>query len=99
MPENVGMAGEAILRNPGVTMLWTTRSYSPFSDGRGGVLFEMGDPIEVQWLREGREATRAEVDYSIETGLPALRALAEKEPGAVDELEQCIARLSPSLPP
>jgi hypothetical protein len=73
--ETAEQPGHALLRNPGVAAVWICRSYRPFEDGRGGVLFEMGDPVEVLWFREGRPATRAEVARSIETGLPSLEAL------------------------
>lgn len=98
MPDVVPMAGMAILRNPGVTMLWTTRDYSLFGDGKGGMLFRMGEPSEVFWFREGRPATRGEVETSIEEGLPALRSMAETQPGALAELERFITRLKPRLP-
>lgn len=37
LPENIVEApGFAIRRNPGVTLLWTTKGYTLFGDGRGG---------------------------------------------------------------
>ena len=74
------VAGEMIPRNPGVTLLWTTRTYSIFRDPAGKPLIEIGDPSAVAWYREGRTATRAEVEESITTGLPFLLAACEKEP-------------------
>lgn len=70
--------GVAIERNPGVTLVWITRSYKPFrvpaqTGAAPGVLFEIGEPIECLWFAEGRAATRTEVLLSIETGLPALQ--------------------------
>jgi hypothetical protein len=64
--------GVMIRRNPGVALVWSTKTYRPFEDGMGGVLFEMGPPVETQWFAEGREATRAEVLVSFECGLPEL---------------------------
>lgn len=66
--------GIAIERNPGVMLLWSTKSYERFEDGmgRGGKLFRLGDPVTVSWWREGRPATRQECVESIETGMPAL---------------------------
>jgi hypothetical protein len=75
-----GIAGEMIERNPGVTLLWTTRRYTLFDDGRGKPLIEIGDPESVVWLRLGRPATRAEVVEAIDTGLPRLEAACEQEP-------------------
>lgn len=63
-------AGFMIRRNPGVMMLWVTRGYKTFQ--ANGVLFKIGEPEHVEWWREGRAATRAEVEESVATGLPAL---------------------------
>lgn len=73
------VAGDMIPRNPGVTLLWTTRSYSIFLDTAGKPLIEIGDPSAVAWYREGRAATRTEVDESIVTGLPFLVSACDKE--------------------
>lgn len=76
-------AGNMIRRNPGVTLLWTTRNYSLFGDGCGGTLFRVGDPTELEWFCEGRPATRAEVAESVRTGLPALESIAKDQDGPV----------------
>lgn len=69
-----------IMRNPGVICLWITKSYKPYRvPGEQGILIEIGDPVGVTWWAQGRAATRAEVMHSIDTGLPALRILAEKD--------------------
>lgn len=92
-------AGVGLKRNPGVVCVWTTRSYKPFSDGKGGVLFRLGDPEEIEWYAEGRTATRAEILASIESGLPLLREVAEQEgPEAVFALGQYVARGMQLLP-
>lgn len=81
-------AGTMIRRNPGVALVWVTKSFTLFRSHGGGVLFEVGTPEEVRWFAEGRTATRAEVVASMESGLPLLRAEAEAEsPTAVRELE------------
>jgi len=81
--------GHSIRRNPGVVLLWTTRSYSLFRDGKGGVLLQMGDPTRVEWYAEGKpNATRAQVLRSIETGLPFLEELAREQPGAMEALHR-----------
>lgn len=78
--------GFAIMRNPGVTLLWTTRGYHLFGDGKGGKLIRIDSADRVEWYAEGRLATRAAVAHSVATGLPALMELAEAqdrdEPGA-----------------
>lgn len=82
------VAGIAILRNPGVTLLWTTRRFSMFRDGNGGVLFDVGEPVSLAWYAQGRQATRAEVEESIRTGLPILEEMARQEEGAMEELHK-----------
>ena len=88
LPEEATVAGTMIVRNPGVVAIWTTKSpgfhllVTPT-----GILFQIQDPVAVSWWREGRAATRAEVQESIESGLPALRDIAARQgPLAVDEL-------------
>lgn len=89
LPEEAASpAGFMIPRNPGVTCLWVTEHYRPFRAGNGW-LFQIGDPTSVEWWARGREATRAEVDESIRTGLPALQSMAEEEgPAAVEKLRR-----------
>jgi len=71
--------GLPLHRNPGVVCLWTTRTYQPFGDGKGGVLFRVGDPTSTAWYCEGRPATLGEVEASLTTGLPALQEVADRE--------------------
>ncbi|MBA3354982.1 MAG: hypothetical protein H0U18_03390 [Pyrinomonadaceae bacterium] len=77
------MAGIGLTRNPGVAGLWTVESYSTFGDGKGGVLFHIGEPYRcVEWYCMGRLATREEVIDSVASGMPLL-------------LEQCDAEETP----
>jgi hypothetical protein len=82
-------AGEMIKRNPGVTLIWITESYDIYRDElRGGVrglLFRLGDPLEVTFWCEGRPALRHEVVESIESGYPILENMALQE--GVDALK------------
>lgn len=104
LPEGVvDAAGEPILRNPGVALVWSTRDWKPFAapraDGGQGVLFTFGEPTETLWFAQGRAATREEVERSIETGLPLLRELAEAEgPKALAALDAFVARAQKYLP-
>lgn len=93
-------AGIPIDRNPGVALVWTTRHYGVFEDGKGKYLFNIGDPIDLAWWCEGRPATRAEIEESIETGLPILRKVAREQDGPEGEveLEQMITRARTLLP-
>jgi hypothetical protein len=70
--------GSMVERNPGVALVWTTSTFQVMRMG-GGALFRVGRPEAVQWFAEGREATRAEVLASIESGLPYLQAEADRE--------------------
>jgi len=81
-----GAPGIALTRNPGVSLLWTVESYRPFDAGNG-MLIDVGTPLSVAFFANGREATRAEVVESVESGLPKLMELAEQDgPAAVAEL-------------
>lgn len=89
LPENYSEpAGEMIERNPGVTLVWVTRSYE-IERHDDGMLFRIGRPTGVAWWAEGRPATRAEVLASIDSGLPLLREMAWQDgPDAVAALER-----------
>lgn len=82
LPEGSEPAGgEMIERNPGVTAVWATRRsrVELFSDGKGGALFNIGEPVSVSWWREGRPATVEEVRDSVDSGMPALREMCESD--------------------
>ena len=91
LPADAGNpAGFSIRRNPGVALVWVTRyrAWKTFRDDRGGTLFDIGEPREALWFARGREATRAEVLASVDSGLPILREMAERDgPAAVAMLE------------
>jgi hypothetical protein len=93
MPDNkVEAAGFGLKRNPGVACLWISKQYpKPFraQAGQQGVLFELGNPVETIWYREGRLATRAEVEEAVSEGLPNLLTPATEEgPEAVAALKR-----------
>ncbi len=90
LPEGAQKAdGIPLERNPGVTLLWVTKSYWPLSDQMGGYLFSLGPPEQTLWFREGRPAARAEILESIEGGLVEVRKIAEQEgPLAIKALEK-----------
>jgi hypothetical protein len=102
MPEGTVVSGEMIRRNPGIALVWSTRDWRPFraprSDGGQGVLFAFGDPSETLWFREGRAATRAEVDESIRTGLPLLEEMADQQDGGRAALAKFVERAQRYLP-
>ncbi|PHJ65042.1 hypothetical protein VF04_04480 [Nostoc linckia z7] len=79
LPDNIKEPGGiAIARQPGVTCLWITKSYKVINAGNG-VVFKIGNPLKVEWFREGRQATREEVLESIDSGYPILMDMAIKE--------------------
>lgn len=94
------MPGEPIMRNPGVALTWTTRKYTPFDDGSGGLLLELGESEELHWFACGRKATREEILASIESGLPILRQRAAESDGADGQaaLERAIERAMMLVP-
>jgi hypothetical protein len=89
MPAGTVMGGVGIMHNPGAILIWITKNFRPISDGRGGVLFEVGPPLETLWFTEGRTASRDEIEAAINKGLPLLRNIAEKDGiGGKIELEK-----------
>jgi hypothetical protein len=89
-PDHVEAAGVMLDRNPGVSLLWSSKSWKPFrvpEEHGGGVLFDVGTPTSVEWWAEGRKATRDEIMASIDSGLPLLLESAERDgPKAVAQL-------------
>lgn len=95
----VGPAGVMIERNPGVAMLWISGSLALPFDVPNGRLFRLPDPLAVEWYAQGRAASRAEVQASVESGLPVLMESAEAEGrDAVRELVECVRAFAPLLP-
>jgi len=88
-----------IERNPGVAAIWTTRKFRAVRDHDGGLLFSLGDPTEVTFYCEGHLATQAEVLESMESGIPILREVAERDGSqAVAMLDKQYARALRLLP-
>jgi len=91
--------GQMIERNPGVALVWLTRSYRTETQPEGGVLFRLGPPVSVEWYAEGRTASRDEVLESITTGVPLLAKMAyEQGAEAVALLERQTARAMKLVP-
>jgi len=66
-------AGVMLDRNPGCCIVWETGGYQMFRTPDGGYLINIGEPgAGTTFWREGRPATRAEIEQSVVTGLPAL---------------------------
>jgi hypothetical protein len=87
------------MRNPGVSAIWVTTAYSVHRAPNGDSLFDIGQATEVTWWAQGRAATREEILHSINTGLPILREMAEKEGAdAIAHLDHEIERGMKLLP-
>jgi hypothetical protein len=53
------------------------------------LLFQLGDPVRLEFFREGRTATREEILESIESGKPELIKAAERDgPDGLREMEK-----------
>ena len=89
---DVKPGGVAIMRNPGVALVWVTRTFTvelaPM--GEEGLLWRFGEPTSLHWYCQGRDATRAEVLASIETGLPTLQEACQLD----DDPEYSLAMLT-----
>lgn len=83
-------------RNPGVSCVWVCREYKLFKDGRGGYLIALGDPEAATFWACGRPATRAEIDHSVNTGLPLL--IENDKNLSPDDLRQGVTRFQQLLP-
>jgi hypothetical protein len=105
LPEGLALQthapGAAIAHNPGATALWTTRDQQPVDDGKGGILFRMGDPHEVLWFAEGRAATRAEAADALAAERETLAELVSRDtagnadPAALEAAYQAALRHLP----
>jgi len=80
--------GVMIERNPGVVLIWITKTMRPFRV-EPDYLITIGDPDSLSFWREGRPATRDEIMESIESGYPLLWQAAEKGgPRVIADLER-----------
>ena len=63
-----------------------------------GPLLHIGEPVAIRAFAEGREATRAEIDESTRTGLPALLEVAELQgDAAIKELLAAMTTFAKTL--
>lgn len=96
MPSDRVQVDGMLLRNPGVSLIWVTRSYRVHRVD-GGVLFRVGAPHDVSWWAQGRPATRAEILASIDSGMPDLERHA-REQKMTHELPHLIAEAMKLVP-
>jgi hypothetical protein len=99
LDEEASAPGTMLARNPGCVCLYETKEAKAFNDGKGGWLIRLGEPTRVDWWAEGRQATRAEIVASIDSGYPLLEKEAWKDgPGAIDDLARQAAVALKLLP-
>lgn len=79
IPDGSVSSPSGLERNPGVALVWNTRSYRLVRGTAGEPIYRIGEPQECLWFCQGRPATRDEVLTSIESGLPLLEASIEHE--------------------
>lgn len=90
LDDSLDAPGYMVERNPGAQAVWTTKKYTTkrASHGGSGLLFEIGEPTDIRWVREGRTATREEIMESMESGYPILLEMAERDgPMAVRDMQ------------
>ena len=80
LPEDRHAPGLMIEHNPGVSCVWTTRTWGTMRV-HNGILVQIGEPNDVEFYTEGRRATNAEVHASIAKGWPFLCEAADKDGG------------------
>jgi hypothetical protein len=91
--------GCGLEHNPGATVLYLPMTFARFADGKGGHLFHLGEPLEVEWWTEGRKATPTEAAAAFNLGADRLKALAELQgAAAVREFRRLHARALMLLP-
>ena len=83
-----------VSRNPGVMMIYVTRSYEIAKVGPD-VIWKLGKCENYQWYCEGRKATVAEVQRSIDSGMDELKI---KNPAKHDLLMSQINSLKEFTP-
>lgn len=92
--------GVFLRRNPGVVAVWVVKGKSAKMVREGsGLMFDIGEPMWVDWFAEGRRATRSEVLASIESGLPALVEICQGDEAqlfALDTAHAAAMRLLPA---
>jgi len=73
-PDSKSPPGIAVLANPGVSVLWESKTYSTYKVPNG-VLIDIGEPITVEWWTEGHKATRSEVIEGFSASVERLKQL------------------------
>ena len=72
-----GQRGRAVSRNPGLCAVFTVEKKRQHFNRHS--LFDLGEPSNVEWFKEGRPATRQEARAALDDGFAFLLDEAEKE--------------------
>lgn len=94
-PGAIEAPGQMLRRNPGVAMVWTTKSFEVVR-ASNGYLIKVGDPREIKFFTEGRISTREEIARSVASGIPLLAEAAETE--GADSVRQLWREIDRGLP-
>lgn len=96
--ESIEPPGLHLERNPGVACVWITQSYDLMKVGEASMpgrahLITIGEPTAVFWYARGEPASRAEIEASINGGLPFLEEAAREDgPEGIAALEAQVQR-------
>lgn len=71
--------GTLLRRTSSISAVWLTQGYKPEALPDGRTRIQLGDPTEVLWFKQGREATEAEITEELETAYALLLDTAKAE--------------------
>lgn len=97
LPEDGVWKEGGLDRNPGVAMVWTTKSYEMHVQ-EGSAYFQMGQPDHVEFYHEGAPAPREKIIESIESGLPTLRPMLLDSGYREQEIDQMVEKTMKLVP-
>lgn len=101
LPKEKTMPIHALPGNPGACCVWITPSFKPYRAGPGqnDWLIRLGEPSSVLWFCEGRPATRAEIQKSMDERIHFLEEAAEQDgPEGKKALGEYVDRAMKYLP-
>lgn len=83
-------AGQMVRDNPGVVAVWESKTYQ-FFKASGGMLIDIGAPVQVDWWSRGRRADRATVMPAFEASVNRLKTLTTEHYDKHEDAEERIA--------
>jgi hypothetical protein len=94
LPDGCAAIAGTLLRNPIVTVLWSSWTWRPVMTFEG-IVFDIGDNAGIQWFTRGRLATREEVVAIMNIEIAELR---KEGLGAVCDFDERAARVADLFP-